>query len=227
MPVKATFGQRNSVSSTKSSGSVSAPRQSTPSVASAFSDPGTVGIDALPYVRRAAQHNAPPFVTGGLIILLSLVFWMEISQAVDLASLLSPSRQDLIALGGVDGKLVFGAQEWWRAFTAPLLHGSLTHLLGNSIALFFAGIYLEPVIGAGWFTALFAIAALGGVAGSLALNDPDTVSVGASGAIMGLLIATLLCSSEILDTKRRLRMQLVAGRILVPSLLPAFSHPRR
>ena len=127
-----------------------------------------------------------------------------------------------MALGAVDGQLVFGAQEWWRVFTAPLLHGSLMHLMGNSIALFFAGACLESLIGAAWFAALFAVAALGGVAGSLAINGASTVSVGASGAIMGLLTAAVLCSSRIAETKRRFRMQLVAGRILVPSLLPAF-----
>ena len=96
-----------------------------------------------------------------LIALLFLIFWAEIANTSDFAFASSPSRRDLVAMGGVDGKLVFTDHEWWRVFTAPLLHASPSHIIGNTIALLFAGFILEPIVGPGWFGALFAVSALG------------------------------------------------------------------
>ena len=58
--------------------------------------------------------------------------------------------------GGVDnGQLASG--EWWRLFSAPLLHGGPIHIALNGVALFFAGVVLENVIGRAWFAAVFAV----------------------------------------------------------------------
>ena len=100
MPVNGTFGKRNFGHSAKSPGSVSAARLST--------NASSVGADAPSAIPRAAHGKQPPLVTGGLITLLCLIFWAEIAQTADFASALSPSRQSLIMLGGVDGKLIFG-----------------------------------------------------------------------------------------------------------------------
>ena len=124
-------------------------------------------------------------------------------------------------MGAVDGKLVLSSGEWWRLFTAPLLHANLSHLVGNAIALFFAGLILEPLIGGGWFGAVFGLSALAGSVGSILQNDPNLASVGASGGIMGLLAAAFMCSFLFDEPKKRRRMQFVSLRIMVPALLPA------
>jgi hypothetical protein len=102
-----------------------------------------------------------------------------------------------------------------------LLHGNLSHILGNTLALLFAGWILERVIGHAWFAALFVLGALGGAAGSLAANAPNVISVGASGAIMALLAAALVCSFIFESVQLRRRMQKVSLRFLIPSLVPA------
>jgi len=155
-------------------------------------------------------------------LLLGLIFALEINQAAELSSALSPSRQALMALGAIDGHLVFDLGEVWRLFTAPMLHGSLSHILGNCVVLALIGWYLEPLLGASWFIAIFAISALGGSLGSLAQNDPQLVSVGASGAISGLLASALIVSSRIDDPVLRRRMQMIAARTLIPAILPAY-----
>ena len=161
-----------------------------------------------------------PLVTLGLIVLLALVYWAEVHIAFAQNHGSPPGAVTLTALGGLDGTLA-AQGEWWRVFTAPLLHSSLGHLLGNVLALFFAGLILEKLIGPTWFAALFVLCACGGVAGSLVLNPANVVSVGASGAIVGLLAAAFVCSFLFESEQLRRRMRKISLRFLLPSLLPA------
>ena len=176
--------------------------------------------DVVP--RRASTEMALPFFTAGLIALLGAIFLLEVTWADDFTAYLSPSRHALLVLGGIDAKLVVGSGEWWRLFTAPLLHGGLSHLIGNCVVLGLVGFYLEPLIGWAWFAGIFAIAALGGDFGSLGQNDPNLLSVGASGAITGLLAAGLVCAGRMRNEERRARMQKWTGRILIYATLPAY-----
>lgn len=207
MNPKATFGKRGALLPYANSG-VAAERSTVLPAASAQPED--------PWKRRSL-----PVVSWTLIALLVLIFFAEIVHTSDFVSPFSPSRRDLIALGGIDANLLFSANEWWRLFTAPLLHASPSHIIGNSIALLFAGLILEPLIGGRWFAALFALSALGGSVGSVLQNDPNMVSVGASGGIMGLLAAAFFCSFLFDNSKQRRRMQVISLRILVPALLPA------
>ena len=161
-----------------------------------------------------------PLVTLGLIGLLILVYWAEAHIAFAQNHGALPGAVTLTALGGLDGTLAIQG-EWWRVFTAPLLHSSLGHLLGNVLALFFAGLILERLIGPAWFAALFVLCAMGGAAGSLILNPGNVVSVGASGAIVGLLAAAFVCSFLFESEQLRRRMRKISLRFLLPSLLPA------
>src|SRR5713226_8518908 len=62
--------------------------------------------------------------------------------------------------------------------------------------------------------------ALGGSVGSMAINDPATVSVGASGAIMGMLAAAVVSSFRLPAGAARERLQIGLLQVLVPSLIP-------
>jgi rhomboid protease GluP len=76
--------------------------------------------------------------------------------------------------------------EWWRLVTSLFLHGSLLHLVFNMLALWQVGVLVERLFGSARFIALYAIA---GVCGSIAsvMWNPHVNSVGASGAIFGLI----------------------------------------
>src|SRR5208283_6230464 len=91
-----------------------------------------------------------------------------------------------------DKSLVLEDGQWWRLFSAPLLHGGLLHIAFNGIALYFAGAVLENVIGRAWFAGVFAVSAVTGSAMSLLINPDSLISVGASGAIMGLFAAAFV-----------------------------------
>ena len=110
-------------------------------------------------------------MTFGLIVVLGLIYWAELIFAVQPDGSFAPGLRSLAAFGGLNGSLVFQSGEWWRIFTAPLLHGNLSHILGNALALLFAGWILERVIGHAWFAALFVLGALGGASGSLVMNS--------------------------------------------------------
>lgn len=75
--------------------------------------------------------------------------------------------------------------EYYRLFTAMLLHADLTHLFFNSFALYSFGRDVERFLGTTKFVAIYVLA---GLAGSVAsyLISPNP-SLGASGAIFGLV----------------------------------------
>jgi rhomboid protease GluP len=138
--------------------------------------------------------------------------------------MLDPSIRTLIALGALDKPLVIEGGEWWRLFSAPLLHGGPVHLLLNGVALFFAGAVLENVIGRAWFAAVFVVSGITGAVLSLLINPASIISVGASGAIMGLFAAAFAVAYRYPEGSP-MRTFLISGslRVLIPSMLPLFN----
>jgi rhomboid protease GluP len=168
----------------------------------------------------AARPTRVPYLSLAIFAVLCAAYWAELAYGVDASRALAPSHRTIIALGGLSGQMV-RAGEWWRIFTGPLLHGNVLHLISNGFALILAGYYLEPLIGRRWFAGVYVLGSMGGALGSITLNAPDTVTVGASGAIMGLLGATLICSyADVAGEKHARRMRWIAIRLLVPSLIP-------
>ncbi|HZQ82372.1 MAG TPA: rhomboid family intramembrane serine protease [Gaiellaceae bacterium] len=76
--------------------------------------------------------------------------------------------------------------EWWRLLTAAFLHYGFFHIAINMYSLYFAGTLLEHVIGRWRFALLYLGSGIAGSAGALVLS-PNEVTVGASGAIFGIL----------------------------------------
>ena len=161
-----------------------------------------------------------PFLTGGMILFLMLVFGVERRLAFDIGKNGDLSVESLIAFGAVSYDLVVVAGEWWRVSLAPLLHASYSHLFGNCFALLFVGVRLEPMIGRAWFSTIFVASALGGVAGSLLGNAPGLPSVGASGAITGLIGALFVVSFRPADPVEQRSMRRTSLWFGIPSLLP-------
>jgi membrane associated rhomboid family serine protease len=97
---------------------------------------------------------------------------------------------DLIRDGGLFGPSVDDG-EWYRLITSGFLHAGVLHLGLNMFALYILGTILEPGIGTMRFLAIYFVSLLGGSFGALLL-DPREVTVGASGAIFGLMAATFI-----------------------------------
>jgi rhomboid protease GluP len=179
--------------------------------------------DSAPVPQLALTHEGihVPYLSLAILALLSAVFWAELRYPVSAGGDMAPSLRTLIALGGLSRELVFQKGEWWRIFTAPLMHGSLSHIAGNAVALFFASRFLEKIAGWRWTAALFVLGAVGGATGSLIGNPTDLITVGASGAIMALLAALFVLSFDNQVVTNTGRLQRWTLFLLVPSLLPA------
>ncbi len=181
-------------------------------------------FDLAPKPHAVIAGRRPLILTYSILGMLAVIFASEYFFRVSPPSgLLDPSIKTLIALGALDKSLVTEGGQWWRLFSAPLLHGGLVHIALNGVALFFAGAVLENVIGRAWFAAIFALSAVTGAALSLFINPPALISVGASGAIMGLFAAAFAVSYRY-PTASPMRTFLQSGslRVLIPSMLPLF-----
>lgn len=86
--------------------------------------------------------------------------------------------------------------EWWRIITSGFLHQGLIHLGLNMFALYILGQVLEPAIGTARFVAVYLVSLLAGSVGALLLSDPQTFTIGASGAIYGLFLATIVIARQ-------------------------------
>jgi membrane associated rhomboid family serine protease len=81
--------------------------------------------------------------------------------------------------------------EWYRLLTCAFLHASLFHIGGNMLLLYFLGRILEPGIGTPRFVAVYFVSLFAGSFGALLLS-PESLSIGASGAVFGILAATFV-----------------------------------
>ena len=138
---------------------------------------------ALPKTRFGGSFNTVPKVTRAILITCISIFVL---------SLLLGSFA--LAFGMIPAAIAQG--EWWRLLTSTLLHGSILHLLFNMYALYWLGPQLERSLGHIRFAALYVLSALGGSVASYWFSDLRTVSVGASGAIFGLITATIVIGRE-------------------------------
>lgn len=118
------------------------------------------------------------------------------------------------------------AGQWWRLLASAFLHGNWMHFLFNAYALFVVGSLVERAYGPVRFLAIYVGSALTGSLASFALSD--AMSVGASGAIFGLMSAGLLA----LKRGDQSVQALLSGKQLAGlgwwaaySLLQGFTHP--
>ncbi|WP_217177011.1 rhomboid family intramembrane serine protease [Streptomyces sp. AC495_CC817] len=86
--------------------------------------------------------------------------------------------------------------EPWRLLTAVFAHGGFIHLALNMLALWMLGQTLEPMLGRARFLAMYLISGLGGSV-AVAVIAPGLYTVGASGAIFGLMAALLIIGRHI------------------------------
>ena len=168
----------------------------------------------------AVSNKARPSFTYALLAVLAFVYGCELVFGIVPGTAGAPGVETLAVLGGIIGERIWQDGEWWRLFTAPLLHADPMHLAFNAFALWLSGALLERLVGWRWFAAIFAASALGGSLASLAINAPDSVGVGASGGIVGLFAACIVASRHFPEGVVRTRMMIGALQVLIPSLLP-------
>jgi len=126
-----------------------------------------------------------------LLYLLTLAaFMMRLGGEMDPRFLLgSLDNYTLVRFGAKYGPAI-AAGEWWRLVTPVFLHGSLLHLGMNCWVLYDLGPTVEGIYGRQRFLVLYIVA---GIAGNLLSYfwQPNGVSIGGSGAILGMIGAMI------------------------------------
>jgi membrane associated rhomboid family serine protease len=125
-----------------------------------------------------------PYATYTLIAINVIAFLAELGYGGGI------TNGQLIHDGGLNGPAVDNG-DWFRIVTAGFLHAGPLHLLFNMYVLYVAGSLLEPGIGTPRFLAIYFVSLFGGSLGALLLS-PNELTVGASGAIFGLMAAVLV-----------------------------------
>jgi membrane associated rhomboid family serine protease len=146
-----------------------------------FHCPECTKSGAQKVIRGPGALATRPYATQGII---------GINVAVYLAGLGSSGPGGLEARGALNGPAV-AAGEWYRIITSGFLHASPLHILMNMYLLYLLGTMLEPLLGALRFVSLYFLALTAGSLGVLLL-DPNVNTVGASGAVFGLMGAAFL-----------------------------------
>ena len=123
-----------------------------------------------------------------LILLICVV--MYIILGINSNNFLNIGINSLVDFGG-NNLLLVQSGEIWRIISAAFLHVSLIHLLVNMYSLVIIGTQVETFIGKLKFLFIYLISAIVGSLLSLIFNEVNIVSVGASGAIFGLMGALL------------------------------------
>lgn len=91
----------------------------------------------------------------------------------------------LVDLGAIYGPMVVVGGEWWRLLTAMFLHGGMTHLLMNMFSLYIIGRPMELYFTPKSYLSLYFLTGIVGGVVSIVVH-PETVAIGASGAIFGV-----------------------------------------
>jgi membrane associated rhomboid family serine protease len=143
-------------------------------------------------VRRAAFEGTGAKVTKALIGINVAVYVAELATGGGVNG-----TGSTIYLKGVLFGPLLEQGEWWRLVTAAFLHYGPIHLILNMVALYWFGSLLEERIGSGRYLLLYLVSGLAGSAGSLLWsNGFQTPTVGASGAIFGILGAGLVLERQ-------------------------------
>ena len=121
-----------------------------------------------------------PIVTPILIALNVIIFIIGVTFGV---------HDDLISAFGNFKPLVLAGQ-YYRLFTSMFLHSDIFHIAFNMYALYILGTQAEGFFGKAKFLAIYLLSGLSGSLLSILFNL-ETISIGASGAIFGVLGALL------------------------------------
>ena len=113
--------------------------------------------------------------------------------------------------------------EYYRLVTAAFMHNGLIHLGFNLYALWILGTLLEHMLGRPRFAALYVVSMLGGSFG-VVLISPNDVTVGASGAVFGLMGAMVFAQRTVgISVWRTPLMPVLALNLALTFMIPSVS----
>jgi len=158
--------------------------------------------------RADDAADGPPAARSVATLTLSAVTFVVSAMVI---VFLGDDAFTLLAAGALSAPLVRGEGEWWRLFSAMLLHGGWLHLLLNVSCIVPIGVMVERRLGAARTLVIYVGSGLAGSLASVYVNGTE-IGVGASGAAMGLIGALIVLLTRvpslfsIMDRRRWLSM---------------------
>ena len=166
-------------------------------------------------LRRAGYEGTGGLVTRALIAINVAVYLLELAQGGNINGVGSRIYEKGLLFGP------WVAQgDWWRLVTSAFLHYGPLHLGLNMYFLYLIGTPVEQYLGRARFLLLYVVSGLAGAAGALVF-DPTSATVGASGAIFGILGGAL-----VLERQRNYVLGGSALGLIVINLVFSFVVPR-
>ena len=131
--------------------------------------------------ERGMRH-APPFILFLIAANLAMFAWEIAAGAL-------ADRETIIEAGALVRERVL-AGEWWRLMSAMFLHGGIDHIFGNIVVLYIVGLACEHAFGLARTAVVYFASGIAG--GLLSMTMGPGPSVGASGAIFGVIAAVIV-----------------------------------
>jgi membrane associated rhomboid family serine protease len=150
-------------------------------------------------VRRAAYEGGTGIVTRVLIAINVLVYLAELATGAGVnANSGWIYEKGVLVSSAIDSQRnIVGVAhgEYWRLLTAAFLHYGPIHIGLNMLALYWFGTPVERYLGRFRYLLVYLVSGLAGSAGAL-LVTPNSPTVGASGAIFGIMGAALVLERQ-------------------------------
>ena len=165
-------------------------------------------------------------LTVALIAINVIVYYLQTRNSAIVVAMTSGTTGGTQPVqGSVDGHYglwgpMVASGEWWRLISSGFLHASLIHLGSNMLALFFIGRALEPALGSLRLGLIYFVSLVAGSLGVMAL-EPNSLSIGASGAIFGLMGAFVVIARD----RGISVMQSGIGPVILLNLVITFTIP--
>jgi membrane associated rhomboid family serine protease len=176
-------------------------------------------------VVRMHGVSKVPRLTYTLIAINVIVFLAEGHGAWSLSGNAAGALTTKGALLGSTEEPGFAGQgvahgQWWRIVSGGFLHENLLHIGFNMWVLYYLGLMLEPAIGRLKLGVIYAVSLLTGSLGAL-LVSPHSLTVGASGAIFGVMGA----AAVEMRARQIPLMQSGVGTLILLNLVISFTIP--
>lgn len=193
------------------------------------------GLGVAPSVKQAQEVTA--FEQGldvltptpwALYLVMALNIGVWVLNVVNGISPMKPTPQELFAWGANSAAAVTVDGQYWRLLTATFLHAGVLHLALNMFGLWEAGRQICRWFGNGQFLLIYLGSALAGSALSLHFSSQQSVSVGASGAVFGVLGALLAAvwkHRERIPAATSKQLMTSQGVFVAYALLQGFTKP--
>jgi membrane associated rhomboid family serine protease len=140
--------------------------------------------------------------------------------------LMPPDMEQALLLRGalIPELLDLGKPYWWTLLTYTFLHAGIGHVLVNSAMILALGSAVARLTSGTIFMVIFLLSGLGGGITIYIFAEPGSVTVGASGALSGLIGAAAVLLYRYRDTDPRAKMMgAMVAIVVVMNVLFAFS----